>query len=199
MPALRIFPRARASRCAIVGVGTRKARATSCVDKPPSVCRVSATCASSPSAGWQQVNISFRRSSGSESSISGSSSVARESRMTALRTSVETRLKRSMARRLATVVSQAPGLRGTPSISQRSNALTSASCSASSASSKSPSWPISAASTRPCSSRKVFSICAAAVILTLSWLLRGRSLHDRFFCVHQQHVFHGFILLTDRL
>src|SRR5688572_13613805 len=69
-----------------------------------------------------------------------------------------------MARRLATVISHAPGLRGTPSISQRSSALTSASCSASSASVKSPSWLISAARTRPCSSRKVCSICVLAVI-----------------------------------
>src|SRR5690606_28914074 len=70
----------------------------------------------------------------------------------------------SMARRLATVSNHAPGLRGTLSTSQRSSALTSASCSASSANSKSPSWLISAARTRPCSSRKVRSIRDAAVI-----------------------------------
>src|SRR2546421_481525 len=40
MAALRIFARARAKRCAIVGTGTRKARAISGVDSPPSVCIV---------------------------------------------------------------------------------------------------------------------------------------------------------------
>src|SRR5215213_8005064 len=69
-----------------------------------------------------------------------------------------------MARRFAAVVSQAPGLRGTPSAFQRSSALTSASCRASSASMKSPTWLIRVASTRPCSSRNVFSICDSVVI-----------------------------------
>ena len=178
MPALRIFARARASRWAIVGTGTRNARATSGVDKPPSACNVNATCASSASEGWQQVNISFRRSSGIDSiSLSSSSSSTNVSRMAALRSSVESRRKRSMARRRATVVSQAPGLRGMPSISQRSSASTSASCSASSASVKSPHRLISAARTRPCSSRKVVSIRAAAIIQTLPLLFLRESHH----------------------
>src|SRR5215207_2792776 len=64
---------------------------------------------------------------------------------------------------LATVVSHAPGFWGMPSPCQRSSALTSAA----SARSKSSNWLIGAARTRPCSSRKVFSICAVAVILLL--------------------------------
>src|SRR5690349_14223574 len=64
MPALRIFERTRASRCAIVGTGTRNARAISVVDSPPTVCSISATCASSASVGWQQVNMSLSCSSG---------------------------------------------------------------------------------------------------------------------------------------
>ena len=48
----------------MVGSGTRNARAISSVVRPPSVRSVSATCASSASAGWQQVNRSSRRSSG---------------------------------------------------------------------------------------------------------------------------------------
>ena len=56
MPAARIFAFARTSRFAIVGSGTRNARAISSVVRPPSVRRVSATWASSASAGWQHVN-----------------------------------------------------------------------------------------------------------------------------------------------
>jgi hypothetical protein len=51
MPAVRIFAFARASRWAIVASGTRKARATSAVDSPPSIRRVSAIWASGASAG----------------------------------------------------------------------------------------------------------------------------------------------------
>src|SRR6266498_3026597 len=47
----------------MVGSGTRKARATSSVDMPPSNRRVSATCASVESAGWQQVKMRRSRSS----------------------------------------------------------------------------------------------------------------------------------------
>ena len=44
--------------------GTRNARAISSVSRPHRVRRVSATCASGASAGWQQVKIRRRRSSG---------------------------------------------------------------------------------------------------------------------------------------
>ena len=53
----------------MVASGTRKARAISAVVMPASVRRVSATWASKESAGWQQVNIRRRRSSGTSSSL----------------------------------------------------------------------------------------------------------------------------------
>ena len=80
MPAARTLPFARLSRCAIVGSGTRNARAISSVVSPPTSRRVSATCDSSESAGWQQAKISERRSSGSGSSMSGSARCGLESR-----------------------------------------------------------------------------------------------------------------------
>ena len=64
MPAALILCFARTSRWAIVGSGTRNARAISTVLSPPSVRSVSATWASMASAGWQQVKISSSRSSG---------------------------------------------------------------------------------------------------------------------------------------
>src|SRR5919106_3865924 len=54
---------ARARRCAIAASVTRKERATSLIERPPSSRRVSATCASVESAGWQQVKIRRSRSS----------------------------------------------------------------------------------------------------------------------------------------
>ena len=65
---------ARTIRCCIVGTGTRKAAATSGVDRPPRKRNVSATWASNGSAGWQQVKNRVSRSSGS--SPSGSVAVA---------------------------------------------------------------------------------------------------------------------------
>jgi hypothetical protein len=50
-------------RCAIVGSGTRKARAISAVVRPPSSRSVSATRASVDSTGWQAVKIRRSRSS----------------------------------------------------------------------------------------------------------------------------------------
>jgi len=64
MPALLIFRLARTSRWAMVGSATRSACAISVVVSPASVRSVSATRASSGSAGWQQVKISRSRSSG---------------------------------------------------------------------------------------------------------------------------------------
>src|SRR6266550_577930 len=64
MPARRILRLARTRRWAMVASGTRKALAICGVVSPPSVRSVSATRASGASAGWQQVNISRRRSSG---------------------------------------------------------------------------------------------------------------------------------------
>ena len=64
---------------------------------------------------------------------------------------------RLMARFRAVVVSQAPGFCGTPSRGHRSAAMANASWAASSARSKSPRKPMSAARTRPHSSRKTWS------------------------------------------
>ena len=58
MPAFRIFRLARTSRWAMVGSGTRKARAISGVVRPATERKVSATRASGASAGWQQVTSS---------------------------------------------------------------------------------------------------------------------------------------------
>ena len=69
MPAFWIFCLARTSRLAMVGSLARKARPISAVVRPASVRRVSATRASSDSAGWQQVNISRSRSSVTQLSL----------------------------------------------------------------------------------------------------------------------------------
>ena len=61
---MRIFAFARTIRCASVSSATRNARAISPVVSPPTRRRVSATCASGESAGWQHVKISESRSSG---------------------------------------------------------------------------------------------------------------------------------------
>ena len=119
MPASRIFRFARTSRWAIVGSGTRKARAISGVVRPPRVRSVSATRASIASAGWQHVKISRSRSSGmplTSSSLPPSASRrASFSRVSVLRRRFASRRRRSIARRLAVVVIHAPGLSGTPS------------------------------------------------------------------------------------
>ncbi len=54
---------ARVIRAAIVGVGTRNARATCSVDRPPTSLSVSATRPSRVSTGWQAVKISLSTSS----------------------------------------------------------------------------------------------------------------------------------------
>src|SRR5438045_693588 len=62
--ASRIVRVSRTGRCVMVVVGNRNARAISSVSSPQSVRNVSATWASGASAGWQQVKIKRRRSSG---------------------------------------------------------------------------------------------------------------------------------------
>src|SRR5919198_1327189 len=73
MPALRILLLARTRRLLIVCSETSSALAISAVVRPARVRRVRATWASSGSAGWQQVNISRRRSSGTPLSAASSS------------------------------------------------------------------------------------------------------------------------------
>src|SRR5215831_8228439 len=70
------------------------------------------------------------------------------------------RRKRSTARRLATVISQAPGLRGTPSCGHCSRAATTASWASSSASPTSPVYRASPAMSRAHSIRTTASIAA---------------------------------------
>ena len=74
---------------------------------------------------------------------------------------------RSIALLRPTLTSQARGLDGGPAAGQRSSATATASCSASSARSKSPTRRISVASARPASSRKIFSISARRHAATL--------------------------------
>ncbi len=77
--ASRILFFARTIRCAIVGAGTRNARAMSSVVSPQTSRSVSAICASSDSAGWQQTKISRSRSSSrSPSGSSGSAASTRQ-------------------------------------------------------------------------------------------------------------------------
>ena len=127
MPAARIFFFARTSRFAMVGSGTRKARAISSVVRPPSVRRVSATWASSASAGWQQVKTSSRRSSGMIVSSMVSSMASGRSSRRVFAASVRSRRMRSIARFRAVVTSQARGLSGDPSRGHRSAAIANAS------------------------------------------------------------------------
>src|SRR5829696_4749800 len=111
MPALRILRLARTRRLAIVGSGTRKARAISEVVSPASVLSVSATLASS--AVWQQVKIRRSRSSvtplSSGASSPGSSGSVDTATSCSLSLPVALRLSLSIARLRAVVVSQAPG------------------------------------------------------------------------------------------
>ena len=68
---------ARTMRWAIVGSGTRNARAISAVVRPPSRRSVSATRASVDSTGWQDVKIRRSRSSPMSSSIASSTACHR--------------------------------------------------------------------------------------------------------------------------
>ena len=149
MPAALIFRFARTRRCWIVGSVAMNARAISRVESPPTVRSVNATRESIGSAGWQHVKINRSRSSviscisssASRSWMRWTSSVFSRRRCS--------RRRRSIARLRAVVVIHAPGLSGTPSTGQRSSAIANASCTASSASSKSPSTRMSVATARP--------------------------------------------------
>ncbi len=114
----------------MVASGTRKARAISVVVKPPSVRRVRATWASLASAGWQQVNISLRRSSAIALISTSSGSGAASSSAWAARcfwSRWASRRSRSMALRRAVVSSHAPGRFGIPDAGHAPRAATMAS------------------------------------------------------------------------
>src|SRR5512132_1932691 len=158
MLAALILRFARTRRWAIVGSVTRKARAISGVARPPRVRSVSATRASGARAGWQQVKISRRRSSGITGASSGLSSSAAGGGPSARSSSCfslprRSRRRRSIALFRAVVVIQAPGLSGMPRSGHTFIATTNASWTASSARSKSPSTRISEAVARPDSCR----------------------------------------------
>jgi hypothetical protein len=124
MRATEIFFFARVIRAAMVGSETRNARAMSGTLIPHTSRRVSATCASWPSAGWRQMKISSRRSSGTISlslTVAASASGSGPPDSGSGSTSSGNRARRaascriaSIARRRAAVVSQAAGWSGTP-------------------------------------------------------------------------------------
>src|SRR5438876_559840 len=156
--ATRILALARTSRCAMVDAGTRKARAISSVDRPPSVRSVSATCASVASAGWQHVKIRRSLSSGTGASSSAVDSAMCRAISASFRARRVRRRRRSMALCRAVPISQATGFAGRPAAGHCSSAAANASCSASSATSMSPSTRISVARIRPYSVRKISSM-----------------------------------------
>src|SRR3989442_3905750 len=178
MRAALILRLARARRCAIVGSATRKDLATSLVGRPPSSRRVSATCASVESAGWEQVKMRRSRSSCTGPSSSGvpGSSLPGESTATSLSSSRprDSRRRRSMAWLRAVVVIQPPGLGGRPSPGHLRRATTNASCTASSATSMSPNARMRAATDRPYSSRKI-RLTTASSTGNAALMLRGLS------------------------
>src|SRR6266849_6485291 len=178
MRAALILRLARTRRTAMVCSVTRKDLATSLVERPPSSRRVSATCASVDSAGWQQVKMrrSWSSSTGPASLGMPGSPWPGERTAASLSRSRprDSRRRRSMARLRAVVVIQPPGLGGRPSPGHLPRAMANASCTASSAMSMSPKTRIRAATDRPDSSRKIrptstpSSLGAASTSRTLS-------------------------------
>src|SRR5215470_18098264 len=162
MRATRILAFARTRRWAMVEVGTRKARAISSVESPPRVRRVRATCASGARAGWQHVKISRSLSSGTGASSSAVCSMCRAISSCICASRVRRRI-RSMALWRAVETSHAAGLAGLPVAGHCSTATAYASCSASSATSKSPSRRMRVARMRPWSARKVSSMRMVAL------------------------------------
>src|ERR671922_48630 len=165
MWASAILRLARTIRLPMVGSAIRKARAISPVVIPPSARSVSATRAGISNAGWQQVKISRSRSSTivGSSSMDGSSWASRRvsSASRSARSATDRlRRSRSIPRRRAAVVIHAPGLAGTPSRRHAVTAASNASCTASSASWKSPACRIRVASTIARSSRNARAIAA---------------------------------------
>src|ERR1700677_2014375 len=150
MWAVAILDLSRTRRLAMVGSGTKKARAMASTSRRASVRKARATWASRLRAGWQQVKI--KRSMSSRNWLSDSiasitcsiSSFARAvpHRNAAVSLSVlaDSRLRRSSALRRAPTVSQARGFSGIPEAGQAPKAATVASERASSATDRSPNW-----------------------------------------------------------
>src|SRR5262245_32829274 len=185
MPAARIFRFARTRRCAIAGSATRNACAISVVVRPPTSRSVKATRLSAASAGWQQVKTRASRSSGmalTSSSSAGSS--CRRPMSSAFCWKTFSRRMRSIARLRAVVTRHAPGGRGMPSRGQRSRAVVNASCTASSASSRSPRTRVRIATALDHSSRKTRSTsgCTQALLQNRADLDRARVLRGGYQC-----------------
>ncbi len=127
---------ARLIRWATVLSGTRNARAISAVVSPPTARRVSATCETRVSDGWQQSSskVSVSSTAGTGSGSGGASRAAVSSR----RRRADSLRHSSARRRDATVISHPVGLSGTPSVGHCTAAASSASCTASSQVSKPP-------------------------------------------------------------
>ncbi len=123
MPVWEILCFARVIRACIAVSLTRNAFAISADDNPQTSRRVRAICASWASAGWQQVNTSRSRSSGNTPAATSASSIGSGISNGSLRSDTAARRRSSSARRVATVVSQAPGRRGMPCSSQCTSAL----------------------------------------------------------------------------
>ena len=155
MRAALILAFARVIRWPMVDSCTRKAREISGTVRPPTMRRVSATRASGARAGWQHVKIRRSRSSSIAPRGSGGSSSYTICACFCLSSRLFSRRIRSMALRLAVVVSHAPGLGGTPSAGHRSTAIANASAADSSAMSRSPKRRVREATTRAHSSRCV--------------------------------------------
>ena len=169
MPASRIFRFARTSRCAIAGSVTRNACAISVVVSPPTSRSVSATRLSAASAGWQQVKTSARRSSGIAVTSSSSSGMRLEPRER-LGLPAEDRVAPDAVDRPVARGRDDPGAGSArqPSRGHRSSAVANASCTASSASSRSPRTRVRIATARPHSSRKTCSTVTRSTIGRIS-------------------------------
>ena len=152
MPLAVIFDFARVMRAPIVVSCTKNAFAISGTVRPPTMRSVRAIRASIASAGWQQMKISRSRSSSMTPSGSGDVSYTSIASL-CLASRVLSRLIRSIAFRVAVVVSHAPGAGGMPSSGHRSAAVAKASAAASSAVSRLPKRLASVATTRAHSSR----------------------------------------------
>ena len=149
MRASRIFALARTIRWATVDGLVRKARAISSVVRPQTSRSVIATWASGGKAGWQHVKINRSWSSSILLSSHASASLGLASScLASVVSDASNRARRrmpSIALKWPVDMSHARGLAGTPCRDHCSTATAKASCSASSAVSKSPSRRMSVA------------------------------------------------------
>ena len=187
MLAARILFLARTRRWAIVDSDTSNARAISGVCSPAIRRRVSATCASWPSAGWQHVKISRRRSSSTGPTFNSSATLAERAATPACRcrsSRDDSRRSRSIARLRAVVMIHPAGLGGRPASGHRCTATANASWTASSAMSMSPKTRTRLATARPDSARNTRSMSVHRRLPTigpgqLGFVLEGTNLDRR--------------------